>query len=112
MAAMTFARLEGVYPIVATPFRSDGSADLDDLARLIDFIVGAGVDGVVFPGVASEFDTLTAPERRELVAAVAAAVGQRVPLVVGVSAADADSAAAYARQARSIGAAAVMAMAP
>jgi hypothetical protein len=50
--------LEGVFPIVATPFRDDGSPDLADLARLVDFIVGAGVDGIVFPGVASEFETL------------------------------------------------------
>jgi 4-hydroxy-tetrahydrodipicolinate synthase len=104
--------LEGVFPIVATPFCTDGVPDMADLERLVDFIVGSGVDGVVFPGVASEFDTLAPTERSELVAAVARAVGDRVPLVVGVSAADAESAATYAAQARALGAAAVMAMAP
>jgi 4-hydroxy-tetrahydrodipicolinate synthase len=106
------ARLEGVYPIVATPFRADGAPDLEDLRRLIDFLVGAGVDGVVFPGVASEFDMLGMEERRDLVQATASAVDARVPLVVGVSAADAATAADLALQARSLGAAAVMAMAP
>ena len=105
-------RLEGVYPIVATPFRSDGAPDVEDLRRLVEFIVAAGVDGVVFPGVASEFDTLAPVERRDLVQATAGAVAGRVPLVVGVSAADAATAADLARQARSLGAAAVMAMAP
>lgn len=106
------ARLDGVFPIIATPFRADGSADLRDLARLVDFIIGAGVDGVVFPGVASEFETLAPDERSALVAATADAVARRVPLVVGVSAPDGEAAAMHARQASALGAAAVMAMAP
>jgi 4-hydroxy-tetrahydrodipicolinate synthase len=106
------ARLEGVYPIVATPFRDDGSPDLSDLAHLVDFIVAAGVDGIVFPGVASEFDTLAPYERRTLVEAVAKANDGRVPFVVGVSSADAETSEALAKHAKSVGAAAVMAMLP
>jgi len=104
--------LEGVFPIVATPFRDDGSPDLGDLARLVDFIVGAGVDGIVFPGVASEFETLKPDERRMLVEAVAEANGGRVPFVVGVSSADAATSEALAKHAKTVGAAAVMAMLP
>ena len=104
--------LEGVYPIVATPFRDDGSPDLADLARLVDFIVGAGVDGIVFPGVASEFETLAPDERRTLVEAVATANDGRVPFVVGVSSADAATSEALAKHAKTVGAAAVMAMLP
>ena len=48
---MSSFRLEGVYPIVATPFRDDGAPDLDDLAKLVDWIVAAGVDGIVFPAL-------------------------------------------------------------
>jgi 4-hydroxy-tetrahydrodipicolinate synthase len=106
------ARLEGVFPIVATPFRGDGTADADDLRRVVDFIVGADVDGVVFPGVASEFETLAPGERRELTAVVAAAAAGRVPLIVGVSAPDAATAQSCAAQARALRAAGVMAMAP
>ena len=105
-------RLEGVYPIVATPFRDDGAADLGDLRALVDFIVRAGVDGIVFPGVASEVETLAADERGSLVDAVAKANARRVPLVVGVSAADAEAAGALAHHAKEVGAAAVMAMLP
>ena len=61
------ATLAGVFPIVATPFRADRSPDVGDLARVVDFIVSAGADGLVFPGVASEFETLAADERRTLV---------------------------------------------
>jgi len=104
--------LAGVYPILATPFRPDGAPDETDLARLIDFIVAARADGIVFPGVASEFETLAPDERRRLVEAVAQQVGSRIPLVIGVSAADAATAASLAAHARSVGALALMAVAP
>jgi 4-hydroxy-tetrahydrodipicolinate synthase len=104
--------LSGVFPIVATPFFPDGRADADDLARVVDFLVESRVDGIVFPGVASEFETLAPGERRTLVDTVARANRDRVPLVVGASAADGQAAAAHAAQAREVGAAAVMAMAP
>ncbi len=106
------AALAGVYPILATPFRADGRVDEEDLGRLVDFIVDAGADGIVFPGVASEFETLAPAERRHLVAAVAQRVAGRIPFVVGVSAADAQAAAALALHARDVGAAGVMAVAP
>ena len=105
-------KLEGVYPIVATPFRANGACDVDDLGRVVDFIIASGADGIVFPGVASEFDTLTKEERLDLFATVAATAASRVPVVVGASAADAESAAAFAAQGRQCGAWAVMAMAP
>ena len=104
--------LAGVYPILATPFRADGTPDEGDLARLIDFIVAARADGIVFPGVASEFETLAPAERRHLVEAVAQRVGGRIPLVIGVSATDAAAAEALAAHARAVGAVALMAVAP
>ena len=104
--------LSGVFPIVPTPFRPDRSPDVGDLTRVVEFIVTAGADGLVFPGVASEFETLASEERRTLVSAVAAAVRGRIPLVVGVSAADANAAIGHAAQAREVRAVAVMAMAP
>jgi len=104
--------LSGVFPILATPFAADGAPDVADLRRLIDFIVAAKPDGLVFPGVASEFETLGADERRWLVDEVDRALSKRVPLVVGVSSASAAESADLAAQARSLGAAAVMAMAP
>ena len=69
---MAVTILSGVYPILATPFRADRAVDVEDLARLIDFIIDSGADGIVFPGVASEFETLEAAERTHLVDVVAA----------------------------------------
>jgi 4-hydroxy-tetrahydrodipicolinate synthase len=104
--------LSGVFPILATPFRADRSVDAGDVDRLIDYIVDSGADGIVFPGVASEVETLGNDERAQLVAAVAHRVDGRIPFVAGVSAADAATAAIHAARARDVGAAAVMAVAP
>jgi len=104
--------LAGVFPIVPTPFHDDGSPALDDLARVVDWIVRMGADGIVYPGVASEFDTLAQGERRELVGIVARTNAGRVPFVVGVASPDAALSVALAGQARELGAAAVMAMNP
>lgn len=106
------AVLHGVYPVLATPFGDDGSVDHAGLGRLVDFIAGAGADGIVFPGVASEFESLESAERRRLVEFVARRVNGRIPFVAGVSAADADAAVALAQHARDAGAAALMAVAP
>ena len=104
--------LSGVYPVLATPFRRDGSIDVADFERLVGWIVDAGVDGVVFPGVASEFETLSVQERGDLVRLVARIAGRRVPAVIGVSSKTGSESAGHAVLAREVGAAAVMAMAP
>lgn len=104
--------LSGVFPIVPTPFDADGRPDEADLRRAVDFIVRAGADGLVFPGVASEFDTLSGDERARLADVVAEAVDGRVPWIVGGSSGDAATSAAIAARGRRLGAAAVMAMNP
>ena len=106
------ATLSGVYPILATPFRADDSIDEPDFARLIEFIVASGADGIVFPGIASEVEALAVDEREHLVSLVARQIAGRLPLVVGVSAGNARAAQLFAVHARSTGAAAVMACAP
>lgn len=102
----------GVFPVIATPFDSAGKPDRDGLRAILRYVIEAGADGVVYPGVASEFDTLARDERAALTAVVAAATKGRVSFVAGGSAATAEEAIAIARQARALGAAALMVMAP
>jgi 4-hydroxy-tetrahydrodipicolinate synthase len=101
-----------VFPVLATPFHPDGSSDAAGLASIARYVIGAGADGVVFPGVASEYDTLTTPERTELSDLVAGVARGQVPFVVGGSAPDPQTTFAIAARARAQGAAAIMVMAP
>ena len=104
--------LHGVCPVLATPFDAGGAPDEKGLLRVVDFALRSGVDAVVFPGVASEVEQLTAPERERLVALVAQTIAGRVPLVVGASAPDLATSIRHLRTAADVGAAAVMVMAP
>lgn len=104
--------LSGVFPIVATAFREDGSPDEHDLRAIVDFILDAGADGLVFPGVASEFDQLTLEEREHLTGVVIDQVAGKKPVVVGVSAASSEASLRLARHAAAAGATALMLMAP
>ena len=104
--------LGGTLPVLATPFTGADAVDLRSLRRLADYAVAAGADGVVYPGVASEVDTLTRDERSAAFAAVCEAIAGRVPVIVGASAPDAAEAARQARAGAERGAAAAMVMAP
>src|SRR5205814_1087658 len=64
----------GVWPVLATPFRPDGTPDEAGLRAIAGYALAAGVDGVVYPGVASEYESLRAAERARLVDVVAHAV--------------------------------------
>lgn len=105
-------RLQGIFPIVSSPFTAEGEFDIAALGRLAGFLVRCGVHGAVFPAIASEFAMLSTAERHAGVAAVAGALRGRVPLVVGISDATPALSAHHARQAEAVGAAAVMLMAP
>lgn len=82
------ARLRGILPVLPTPFLDDGSVDEGGMKRLVTFALDKGVDGVVFPGFASEVETLNAAERAALLKIVVDAVSEKVPVVAGASAAD------------------------
>jgi dihydrodipicolinate synthase/N-acetylneuraminate lyase len=105
-------RLTGVIPIPVTTFHDDGGLDADGLASQVRFSLEAGAHGVLYPGVVSEFYTLTDDERRQAVEAVVGAADGSVPVVVGVTGASTAAAVAFARHARTMGADAVMTMIP
>jgi 4-hydroxy-tetrahydrodipicolinate synthase len=104
--------LAGTLPVLATSFADTGTLDLESLRRLAGYVIAAGADGVVFPGVASEFDFLSPDERNTALEVVIEVIGGRVPVVVGASASSAEESAALACAGEGRGAAAAMVMAP
>jgi 4-hydroxy-tetrahydrodipicolinate synthase len=105
--------LRGVFPVLSTPFREDGSSDKGGLRQLVRYASKAGVHGVVYPAIASEFATLSLEERTDLVNIVLDEAGRcGLPVVIGVSAESPKLSAMFARQAQSGRATALMLMAP
>ena len=106
------ATLSGVLPILPTIFEASGAIDEAGTRRVLDYIVTSGAGGVVFPGLASEYDTLTRDERLHMTRLIGEWVAGRVPFIVGASAASTDDAIAYAVAGSKAGAAAAMILTP
>lgn len=77
--------LQGVIPILATPFRGDESLDPESLDRLVRFMVDAGTDGVTVLGVLGESNRLSDRDRENAIRTAVAAAQGRAPVVVGTS---------------------------
>jgi dihydrodipicolinate synthase/N-acetylneuraminate lyase len=103
--------IEGVVPILLTPFEEDGSIDTKSLQREIDFDIEAGVHGL---GVAlgSEVFKLTEEERGLVARTVVEHVAGRVPVVINSGAPGTDLAVAYSRTAEAAGADTLMVIPP
>lgn len=104
--------LQGILPVLPTPFLPDGAIDRVGMERIVDFALACGADGVVFPGFASEVDELKAEERTELLRLVVERVAGRVPVVAGASAGTVEEAVAHSRAAMALGVMTVMIQAP
>ncbi|MCL4371162.1 MAG: dihydrodipicolinate synthase family protein [Chloroflexi bacterium] len=102
----------GIFTILLTPFDENGALDEESLAREVDFVIAAGCHGIVTPVNTSEFALLADEERRRLAEVVVSQAKGRVPVVIGVAASNAITAAALARHAKETGANGVIAMPP
>ena len=102
----------GVFSVLPTPFRGGGDVDVDSLRRVVDLIVGAGVNGVTALGVTGEVSRLNERERRVVVEHVVDQVNGRAKVIVGASADGVRTCIEYSREAKSLGAAAVMVSPP
>lgn len=76
--------LQGIIPILVTPFDTDGRVDEDSLRRVVRFELDGGVHGIGVGGFASEAYKLTDQERIRCAEIVAAEVAGSVPLIIGM----------------------------
>ena len=106
------ARYKGVYPVVPTIFKEDGSLDLEGQMRCVDFMIAAGSDGLGLLANFSEQFLLTDEERRILTEKILKHVAGRVPVIVTTSHFSTDICIQRNRHARAHGAAMIMALPP
>jgi 4-hydroxy-tetrahydrodipicolinate synthase len=104
--------LTGVFPVLPTPFDAEGRPDPNSLGKLVDYLLRCGVDGITYPGVASEVGQLTIAEREALLDVVIAKVAGRVPVIAGVSSSDIATTVRLAASATGRRAAALMVAVP
>jgi 4-hydroxy-tetrahydrodipicolinate synthase len=104
--------LKGVLPILPTIFTDAGAIDEAGTRRVLEYIIASGAQGVVFPGLASEYDMLSRDERLHLTALIGEWLDGRIPFVVGASTEDTGEAIAYAEAGARAGAQAAMILTP
>jgi len=99
-----------VMSAMVTPFDAQGRLDLDAARRLARWLAGNGNDGLVVAATTGEGGTLSDAERCDLVRAVSEAV--TIPVVAGSGSNDTAHSIELTRQARALGAAGVIVVAP
>src|SRR3954469_12701474 len=75
-------KIEGCLTALVTPFKA-GRVDFDALAKLVDWQIENGVDGIVSVGTTGESATLDVEEHVAVIAATVKAARGRVPVIAG-----------------------------
>lgn len=102
----------GLFHVLVTPFSEGGDVDEHSLRDLVGFAIESGAVGLVALGVMGEASELDDSERAHVLRTVRSVTADQVPLVVGVSASESETAAERARLAAADGADAVMVAVP
>ena len=104
--------LEGIAPILFTPFDEDGEIDAEGLRRIARFEVDGGVHAIGINGFASEAYKMTDDERRQTVEIVASELAGALPLIIGIAPNSLEAAVQQARQFAQVQPAALMTLPP
>ena len=107
-----FMAFEGVYSIIPTAFTDSGDLDAASQRKVVDLFIDKGANGLTALGVTGEVARLEEHERRTILEGVVKQAAGRVPIIAGTSAEGTRTCIAYSRQAKDLGAAAVMVSPP
>ncbi len=105
-------KFEGIYTPAITPLTADGQIDKAAFAEVLEHLVDARVHGIIIGGSTGEYYAHTAQERFDLAALAKEVIGTRVPLVIGTGAVRTEDSVAYAKEAKAIGADAILVGSP
>ncbi len=115
MSTMTITSdtLKGTWTAIVTPFSKDASAvDLDSLGNLIEYQIGARIDGIVVCGSTGEAQTLNDDEYQKVVSFTREAIKGRVPLIAGIGTNATHKGIAFAKLLQEIGVDGILVVAP
>jgi len=105
-------KFEGIYTPVITPYRDDYSIDYERLAEIVEFLVDAGVHGIISAGTTGEYYAQTMAERFELMKFIKSCIKERSSYIVGTGALRTEESIEYAQAAVEIGADALLVATP
>ena len=103
--------LRGSYTPLITPFR-DGAVDFAAYAKLVDWQIAQGTNGIVVAGTSGEPTALTTTERYQLLETALDAAHKRVPVIAATGAASHADTAQLTEHATKAGADAILVLTP
>lgn len=92
-----------ILTAIVTPFKGDGSIDVERFRALASHLVDNGSDGLVVTGTTGESPTLSDDERFELYEAAVDEVGERATVVAGTGTYSTDHSIELTKRAHEIG---------
>jgi len=104
--------LQGIFPIVITPFDAEGRVDENSLRKVVRFELEGSIDGIGVGGFASEAYKLTDQERMHCAEIVAEEVNGQKPLIIGIAPGSTEAAIEQARFYETFRPAALMTLPP
>jgi len=105
-------KFEGIYTPVITPYRDDFSIDYERLGEIIEFLIDAGVHGLICAGTTGEYYAQTMEERFEMMKFMQQRIDGRCSYIVGTGALRTEESIEYPRAAVAVGADALLVATP
>jgi 4-hydroxy-tetrahydrodipicolinate synthase len=105
-------KFEGIYTPVITPYRDDFSIDYERLSEVVEFLIAAGVHGIISAGTTGEYYAQSTEERFELMRFLHQQIAGRVAYIVGTGAIRTEDSILYAQEAVNLGADALLVATP
>jgi len=109
---MDLGRLKGVFPPVPTIVDAHGKLDRAGMGQLIDRLISAGVNGMLFLGSGGEFCHMPKEQRFEVAEFVVRHVNKRIPILLGISSTSTQEAIEFGQHADGLGVDAVLVLNP
>lgn len=105
-------KFKGIIPPVSTIFDEEGKLSEVEMGQLIDRLIEAGVDGLLFLGTGGEFSQMSREERLQTAEFAVRHVKRRVPVLIGTGSTNTREAVELSVHAQKIGADGVMVINP
>jgi 4-hydroxy-tetrahydrodipicolinate synthase len=97
-------RFQGIFPVLMTIYDEEDGIDHDFMCRMVDYLIGEGVHGLVALGSNGECPYLVHEQQKEVIDTVVEAAAKRVPVIVGINERGTDASLKMARYAEKAGA--------
>ena len=96
-------QFRGIYTPAITPLNDDESIDWDGFDTVLEFLISAGVNGIIIGGTTGEYYAHSTEERETALQRAADVVAGRVPLIGGTGAIRTEESIAFAKTAKASG---------